>query len=303
MASPLFNRSQPGGINTIYDPTYTSGNIFFVSSTAAGAADSVGAGRDPDKPFATIDYAIGQCTASNGDKIFVLPYHAETVAGAAGINLDVAGVSVIAVGEGAARPTITMSAVASTIGMNAAGCQINGFLILFTEDVTIGVDINAADCIVRNCEFRNKLTATAKEAVTMIDVTSAANAADRTLIEGCKFYAQTAGTTQAIELGEVNDKVRIRDCEAWGDYSTACIHNPTGKVLTLLTIEGCTLQNVNSGSHSIELVSACTGALKENFYHNAMTQATCVDPGSCFSFQCFQDDVVDTSGILTPAVT
>lgn len=302
-SSSLLVGYQPGGITTITESTFTTGNIWYVCSTVTGASDAAGFGKSPASPFATIDYAIGQCTVNNGDKILVMPTHAETVSGAAGIDFDVAGVTVIGLGEGPNRPTITMSAVASTIHFDAIGSRLENCLILFTEDTTIGIDIDKADCIVRNCEFRNKLTATAKEAVTMIDVTSAANAADRTLIDGCRFFAQTAGTTQAIELGEVNDKVRIKGCEFWGDYSTAAIHNPTGKVLTLMTVEDCTIQNLNSGSHSIELVSACTGALKRNFYHNAMTQQTCVDPGSCFSFECFQTDVVDTSGILTPAIT
>lgn len=280
---------------------YTTGTYFFVQSTTG--TDAGGNGLSPETPLATIDYAIGLCTAGKRDVIVAMPYHAETISAAGGIAMDVADVTVFASGKGAARATITMSAVASTLTMSAAGCTLEGCLILFTHDVTAGIVITAVDCVVRNCEFRNKLTATAREAVTMIDLTSAANGADRTLIEGCQFYAQTAGTTQAIELGEVNDKVRIRNCEAWGDYGTACIHNPTGKVLTLLTIEDCTLQNTNSGSHSIELVSACTGALKRNFYHNAMTQQTCVDPGSCFSFECYQDDVVDTAGIITPAIT
>ena len=73
----LFSRHQPGGVFTIVDEAnFTTGNIFFVDSGSATGADSVGAGRNPDLPFLTIDYAVGQCTANNGDYIIAMPGHA-----------------------------------------------------------------------------------------------------------------------------------------------------------------------------------------------------------------------------------
>mgnify|MGYP006139353905 CR=1 FL=1 len=56
---------------------------------------------------------------NKGDVIVVMPGHAETVSGAAGINCDVAGVSIVGLGRGAARPTITMSA--ATTRLNRPG--------------------------------------------------------------------------------------------------------------------------------------------------------------------------------------
>jgi hypothetical protein len=38
----------------------TSGNVFFVGSTATLAADAPSAGSTPETPFATVDYAVGQ---------------------------------------------------------------------------------------------------------------------------------------------------------------------------------------------------------------------------------------------------
>ena len=73
----LFSRHQPGGVFTVSDIVDHPGDIFFVDSGAATAADSAGAGRSPDAPFATIDYAIGQCAANNGDVIYVMPGHTD----------------------------------------------------------------------------------------------------------------------------------------------------------------------------------------------------------------------------------
>lgn len=277
------------------------GNTFYVDSVTG--SNSAGRGTRLSEPVATIDYAIGLCTANNGDKIIVLPSHAETISGAAGINMDVEGVEIIGVGHGANRPTITLSAVASTFAMNAQNCKISNLLFQVTEDTTIIVDVNLNDCTIENCVFRSAASP-AKEFVTAIDITgSGANKGDRTKVLGCEFWSPAAGANQAIELGEVADQVEIRNCQAWGDYANACIHNPTGKVLTRLLIADCFLENTQTGDHSIELVSACTGMLVRNMYKNDMTQATGCDPGSCFSFQCFHDDAIDTNAILCPAAT
>lgn len=40
-----------------------------------------------------MDYANGRCTANNGDVVFVQAGHTETVTAAAGLDLDVAGVT------------------------------------------------------------------------------------------------------------------------------------------------------------------------------------------------------------------
>ena len=52
------------------------GNVFWVDS----GAGSNGNKGTFDRPWATIDYSIGKCTASNGDVVMVKPGHAETLA-------------------------------------------------------------------------------------------------------------------------------------------------------------------------------------------------------------------------------
>lgn len=277
------------------------GNVFFVDSGHAAAQDAAGYGKSWSKPFATIDYAIGQCVANNGDEIHVAPGHAETVAAAAGINVDVAGISIIGHGREASRPTITLSAVGSTIALAAANCRLYNLLITVSADATIGIDVNAAGCLIEQCEMRNSAS---KEAVTWIDINGgAANACDRTTIRNCVIRCPAVGTTGGIELGEIADNVLIEGCDIDGDFGDACIHNPTGFVLTKLRIKGCTLRNTQTGDHAIELVSACTGRLEYNAYYSDIAQGTAADPGSCFSVECYHDDVIDASGILSPAAT
>ena len=280
----------------------TKGDVFHVDSGHINANDG-NSGRDPRHPMATIDAAIGRCTANNGDIILVSEGHAETVSGAAGIDFDVAGVKVIGFGTGADRPTITMSAVASTIHFDAIGSWLENILFLVEHDCTIVIDVDKADCTIKDCEFRARTAATAREWVTCIDVTGSANACDRLKVLGCFFNCPTAGANNCIGLDEVHDSIEIAGCVFWGDFVDACIHNPSGKVLTNLLVRDCILTNLQSGDHAIELVSACTGNLIRNLYHTNLTQQTACDTGACFSMECYHCDAVDVGGIISPILT
>ena len=70
-----------------------SGQIWWVDSAGA----QIGDGKF-NRPFATIDTAINH--ASEGDTILVKAGHTETITAAAGIDADVAGISIIGLGQG-----------------------------------------------------------------------------------------------------------------------------------------------------------------------------------------------------------
>src|SRR6185503_19507054 len=80
---------------------HQKGQVLYVcNSTVASAVGAVGSngndGKTPDRPLATIAKALTLCVANRGDKIILMPGHAETVSAAAGLDLNVAGVSIIA---------------------------------------------------------------------------------------------------------------------------------------------------------------------------------------------------------------
>src|SRR4030095_6142797 len=79
---------------------------FFVSSTTGSNGND---GSSPQSAFATIDYAIGKCTANKGDTIVVMQNHAETLTAAGSITADVAGINIIGLGTGTDRPELTFS--------------------------------------------------------------------------------------------------------------------------------------------------------------------------------------------------
>ena len=76
--------------------------------------------------YNTIDDAIGACTANQGDRIYVMPGHTEAVTNGS-IALDIAGVTIIGIGNGAMKPTLTFGATNSKINVTAASGTFQNF--------------------------------------------------------------------------------------------------------------------------------------------------------------------------------
>ena len=120
------------------------GDVYYVDSNNG---DDDRSGKSPETSVATLDYAIGLCTANQGDIIYVLPGHAETVSAASGVDADVAGISIIGLGEGGDRPTFTFSAVDATMTVAAASIAVQNLLIKPSFDSVVSpVVVSAANC-------------------------------------------------------------------------------------------------------------------------------------------------------------
>src|SRR4030067_3097862 len=126
-----------------------SGNVYFVGKTPEGQAGSDGYSGTYNWPFATIDFAIGKCIANHGDIIFVKAGHTETITTAGAITCDVVGVSIIGLGSGADRPTITFGSTdnSASIVISAASTTIENIIGTTTDDaLTNPFHVQAADC-------------------------------------------------------------------------------------------------------------------------------------------------------------
>ena len=189
MDTKLFVRHQPGGFFAVTDRELTpSGSVFWVH--AGTGTDGAGYGRNPDAPVATLDYAIGLCTASKGDVIYLMPGHAENIASATGCVLDIAGVKVIGLGNGTLRPTLTMTTAAtSKISITAANCWIENVLVV-SNFLNIAAAIRSdagRRPTLKNVEMRN----TSVILGALIQISIAAACTDLT-IDGFKFLEVAA---------------------------------------------------------------------------------------------------------------
>lgn len=147
--SPLFYRRQSGGMFSVVDETKITGDIWFADSGSATGADAAGYGQNPDKPFLTWDYAIGQATANQGDVIFLMPGHAETLTTAGDVALDKAGITTIGIGEGADRPTFTFSSTdnSASVLITAASNKVKNIIgVCGDNGMTNPFHVQAADC-------------------------------------------------------------------------------------------------------------------------------------------------------------
>lgn len=276
--TPLFAQWLQGRV-VIVDQSLTTGNVFFVGSTVSGATDSAGYGRSPEAPFATIDYAVGQCTANNNDLILVLPGHAETVAAANGLDLDVAGISVIGLGKGDLRPTVTLgTATTATVRINAKNVTVRNLRFVSNiDDLAILLNLAKDYATVEDCDF---LSSSGKECLNFINI---ATTFDHAVIRRCRFLQPTdpAGSDGAADTGAIflvdSEFVTIEDCFFSGNFETAIIHNRTTGAANLW-LKGCYgIQNL-SGAEPFQLVSTATGGVIGGGFitpaETAVTEAT-----------------------------
>lgn len=177
----------------------STGTYWFVHSGTGSDLAGGNMGKRPDKPFATIDYAIGQCTANKNDVIVVMPAHAETIAGAAGLAVDVAGITIIGLGNGANRPTLSLSTATTTIAVSAANCTLENLRITSSiADVAVAVVVTAANCTIAKCSF--------PETVDLNIITCISTTAAGLKVDGCDRYSVDAATLAMISvLGSVAD--------------------------------------------------------------------------------------------------
>ena len=200
-----------------------AGKHLFVQSTHAAAGTGGNYGLSPDAPLTTIDEAIALCTASAGDVIHVGPGHVETVVAAAGVAVDVAGVTIVGYGTGHTRPKVNFTTlVGASFDISAASCTVeNIWFNCAIDDQTAMVNITAADVTIRGCEF------TLADATYDADIGILVGAnGDRFTIEDCYMYgdANTTVVAGAISFGAADNSV-IRRNRILGYFGT------TGNIL------------------------------------------------------------------------
>jgi hypothetical protein len=178
------------------------GKTFYVDSAIA-ASD----GSSPDTAVATIKAAYALCTASQGDTIVVLPGHAESISHATtGLSCTKAGVRIIGLGEGDARPTITFdTANTASIAVSAAGNLFENFTFVanFLSIAAAFTLSTAKGFTVRSCEFRE--TSAVLNFLNIVKSTGAANTADRLNLQDNVWKGQ--GTTSVNSFALVADAI------------------------------------------------------------------------------------------------
>ena len=294
--SPMFSRQQVGGMFHVQDLSEHPGNVWFVDSTHASASDASGYGYNPDSPGATIDYMVANCVASNGDTIYAMPYHTETIDAAGALALDVIGINVIGLGKGDARPVLNWTAADGTVSIDAADVTLSNFRFTQGVDVIVTMfDVNATDFTVEYCEF---VEAAQAQAVCMVDVDGGgANACDNFTMYRCRAIQRAAGADQMVDINQIQDGVKIIENVIDMDCVNAPVYSPA--IHTDCEILRNIIKNRQAGDHAIEFSDAALGFIIDNRLF-ASTLGTILDPGSCYCAGNLEADAIDQSGVASP---
>ena len=260
--------SYSGGVACAVANMPVSGNIFYVeNSTLMTGADDIGTnGQSPLTPFKTINYAFTQCAANNGDVIVVGPGHTEAVKAAGGITAGVAGVTVIGVGFGTTRPSITLStATTATVKITAANVTFKNLYFDGTgiDAVAKIFDVQAAGFCMDTCEvYFAKSGAVAIKGL-VVDTAAHAN---NLSINNCYIHGDAAANcTNFVQLVG-GDSVRITHNIIHGNFTTSlgCVNNITAALTNCLIDNNRLLNLTASSTKAVVLLTGSTGSITNN---------------------------------------
>ncbi len=295
----------PGGnlvIEGVVSGPSTTGQNFFVSSTSGSSAND---GLGFSTPKATVAQALALCTASRGDRIYLLPGHAESI-GASGLAWNVAGVSIIGLGNGADRATFTWHTTDAVVTVSGASTLIANIITAVDLDEVVSMFLVTGGQVTFDAvDFGIAGTGSTAQAIQWLKTT---NAADGLTIKNCRHRQLTAaGSAQKwIELVGP-DFTRIVDntfmIVAAASTSSELISGSTAVVYceiarNLCLFIGATVDSV------INLATGSTGIISNNHIGSGTGVATAaaITGDGCFMFQNYWADTAAASGLLTPVV-
>lgn len=243
--------------------TTYAGNVFWVNS-ATGSNSNRGT---REKPFSTLDYAIGRCTANQGDVIFVAPNHAETITGAGGITADIAGISIIGLGTGLQRPRFLMDgATTVTFLISAADVYVSGLdFASGHSNVVTCFNVTATGAHIDNCKFGNNTTN--EDFLVCISASGADNTADGLTVTNCQWFTTDTDDDQMISFtgSAANVSILGNRMQTASTATAQLIVCATGKLLTNTEIGWNICQNLMTAN---ELFISNDGTTNSGTIHN-----------------------------------
>ena len=293
-----------GGLLTIEGVVtgFSPGTNFFVSSVA-GSSSNDGLSWAPAK--ATLAQALALCTASKNDRIFLAPDHAESV-GAAGLAWNVAGVSIIGVGNGSNRPTFTWHTTDAVVTVSADNVLITNVVTAVDLDEVVSMFlVSGAQVTFDGVDFGMAGTGSAAQAIQWLKTTAGA---DGIKIRNCRHRQLTAANSAQKWIELVGpDFAEITDCifqiVANASTSSELISGSTAVIYcviarNLIEFIGATIDSV------INLVTGSTGIIADNRIASGTSVATAavITGDGCFVFNNLWADSAAASGLLAPTV-
>jgi len=290
------------------------GQVYWVNNSTAladgGIAGSNGNPGTYQKPFATIDYAIGRCKAGRGDIVMVMPGHAESVTSATSIVADVSNVAVIGLGSGTSAPTLTFTTAATaSIVVSAANVSFKNLNIVASfADIAEVFTPTAVNFSVEDCNIY--ASAANFNFLSLADTNTTNNSADGLSFINCKWVEPDAATLTMVSVDGDIDGLTVQGCYVnlgvnSSDLPIVAIV-ATGKDVTNLNVQNNTMIRLNDANPLLvtaDTTTANTGVIRNNTVRHLDTASELlVTTGTNISFtNNLCSAAVDKSGFLVPA--
>ena len=275
----------------------TTGTYYFVHSTGSNSYT----GLDANHPVATIDYAVGLCTANVGDIILVMPGHNETIVSATSLVVDIAGVQIIGLGVNQSRPMLDFDNTAGSIEIDAANVRLSNLVLRASVSaVVVAINVDANDVTLDHLE--TTWEETGDDFLITVDCT----AFDRITITDNKFFGElaVAGADTVIVVDDSHNLIFQRNMlvgNANVMFSNAATLSQTCVITDNIIYNADTTDN-----SCMEMSVATTGICARNIIGSlggAQAWSANLDPGSCLCAENYLMNAIDESGIIFPSTT
>jgi hypothetical protein len=258
----------------------------------------------------TLPAAISACRAGRNDTIYVAPGFTLTVT-SSNLNLNKAGITIIGLGNGLSRPTLTYSTAAATVTVSAANVAVRNFLhVANFLNVAAAYTIGAArDFRLEDSEFDD--TSTILNFLSAVVTGATDNAADGLKVINCKYrgLATTENAFVSI-LGNLN-RLELRENKVWKDAT-----NDAGQFVTLSSkillgteISSNRLIIVGAAGATVGIFLTGSGTTSKGFVANnyvasldTTTELIATAGTGLRFFENYYTGVADASGKLWPIV-
>lgn len=294
---------------------HQKGKVLYVCNSAVTAPLGVGGagsdGRTPELPLATITQALALSVANRGDKIILLPGHSEKVSAAAGLAINVAGVSIIADPSaiGSQTPTITLdTASTATITITANDVLLQGVLIVANFlNIATAIDITTAlNTRIWDVEFRD--TSAVLNLVKAIRTDTTDNHADGLNINNVTYNGLgTSAATSLLNARGVVDRLTVTDNMVNVQGTTATtgvLILATSKAITHAIVYNNVAMSLYTGSAGALIVvgTGCTGIVENNAISitGGGVDLICTTPAGLMFINNLFQGAADLSGYLLP---
>lgn len=275
----------------------TVGQHFFVDATNGSSSY---AGTSPGAAKATVAQALALCTASRGDRIYLLPGHAENIITT--LDLATAGVEIIGIGLGNLIPTISCTHADGTVQVSAANVTIRNVRITanVAGGVTSAVTITATGdgCTLDRVQCRD--TTTDKEFLVHVSV---ATTVTDLLITGCSFIGLAGSMTNSILFAGTSTDCVIRDTYIWVDSADDVVDHLAAASVNLV-VHNCTIVNADTDAagYCLRYKSDGTGVASRNLFAYNKIDAEISVGAAAWWFENYATNTIGTSsGVLDPA--